>query len=219
MTNVTDQEREEMSRLLSIMEGKRPAAPPAGSQAVAHDQVLGAGMLTERDVSAMGDILRRLNTVTENVSENLVAESSYRAETAVALQTSVNEHGVKIGLYQIQIAEDRERIAGKQYYNIYHSRSGDVIAQDISLYETAFNTVKLLNRGVYVNDSRICKLFELDSAYTAHKIDAVNYRRKAKLAEKSRKLERRSIMEARCQSSVERAMQYKQDLKNFTSQL
>jgi hypothetical protein len=213
MSNVTDQDRNEMSRLLNIMEGKIATTGATGESLPTTD------VAANVDVAAMGDILRRLNSVTDKVSETLITESNHNTTTAIALQTSVNDQGVKIGLYQIQIAEDHDRVAGKQYYNIYHVRSGDVIAQDISLYETAYNAVKLLNRGSYVNDYRICKLFELDGAYTAHKIDAVNYRRKAKLAERSRKLERRNIMEARCQASVERAMQYKKDLKNYTAVL
>ena len=98
MTNVTDRDRNEMSRLLNIMEGKIATTSATGESLPTTD------VAANVDVAAMGDILRRLNSVTDKVSETLITESNHNTDTAIALQTSVNDQGVKIGLYQIQIA-------------------------------------------------------------------------------------------------------------------
>ena len=221
---VTPEEIDAMKRLRDIMEGKTPE--PSYSQSYVSNPVAsgvvelpGAGVVTESEINAMSDVMRRFNTAADTVTEQRVYESDSNPEVRMALQTRVNAEGVKIGAYQIQIKEDLTRTAGKQFYGIYHTRSNDIIADDITLYETAFNVVKLLNKGHYVNNYQVRRLFELDDAYTAHRIDAINFKRKIRQAEKAQRPDRAELYESRCQASIDRAMQHKHDLKAFIKQL
>ena len=223
MTITTQEERDAMKRLMSIMEGELPS-PNSIDRSTAQkrtysQEITAPGVVSEGEIAAMNDVINRLNSITDSVTEKLIIESHSKPDTAIALQTRVNNEGVKIGLYQIQIKEDETRLAGKQYYGIYHSATGEVIADNLSLYETAFNVVKLLNRGKYTNDYAIRTLFELDDSYTAHRIDAINFRRKVRVAEKSNNDDRASLFESRCQGSLERAMRAKQDLKALIKKL
>jgi hypothetical protein len=222
---VSPQEVYEMARLRAILNGGPMPEPPMGSQTPLQEnkssavELLGPGQVGNKEISAMADVLKKLNSITDDVAEEMVLESSRNTEVRTAITTSVNETGVKVGAYQIEVLEDTGRMAGKQYYNIKHIRSGDTIAEQITLYETALSAVKLLNQGFYVNNIKISKLFEYDTLYASHKVDALSYKRKSAAAAKNRSLEKQSLYEARQQASVQRAMEVKRNLKDLISHL
>lgn len=212
---VSPEERDAMARLLNVMEGKIEPPKAKGTQSTGPVELAGAGQVTQADVNAMADVLTRLNSLTTNVVNEMVTESHYDPEIKIALNTSRNEQGVKVGLYQILIKEDDKRLAGKQYYGIYNTRTGDVIADNLSLYETAINVVKMLNKGFYTNHLTVRKLFEQDDTYTSRKQDAVRYKRSAKIAENKRDFAKKDIYESRYQASLDSAMAAKRNIKNI----
>lgn len=216
---VTPEERDAMARLLNVMEGKIETGSRQSKKtaAAAEVELAGPGQVTNADINAMADVLNRLNSVTNNVVNEMVTESVYDADTHAALNTTRNSHGVKVGLYQIMIKEDPKRMAGKQFYSIYNTRTNDVIADDISLYETAISVVKLLNRGFYTNHSVIRKLFEQDDTYTSRKQDAIRYRVGAKNAEKKGDMMKKEVYESRYQASLDQAMIAKKNIKSIIS--
>ena len=108
------------------------------------------------------------------------------------------------------IKEDSKRLAGKQFFSIYNTRNNDVIADDISLYETALAVVRHLNSGKFTNSTEVRKLFEQDDAYTSHRVDALMYKRK--LITESTEM-KRDIFESRYQASLDRAMTAKRTIK------
>lgn len=217
MTNgVSPEDRDAMKRLLEVMEGKAPSTPAPrnavyGSQEV---ELPGAGQVTQKDIDAMSNVLKKLNSVTQEV----ISGSYGDPMLAEAVQTTRNEEGVRVGSYQIMIKEDQRRLAGKQYYSIYHSRTNDIIANDLSLYETALTVVKLLNGGRYVNDPVVRKLFEADDFYTSHRTDAIRFKSKARAAERSGDRPRMDVFESRYQASLDNAMSYKKQIKKLISE-
>lgn len=209
---VTPQERDEMQRILDLMEGKTPSTPARSiTDAHAPVELAGAGQVTKADIDAMSMVLNKLNAVTTEA-----IQESYRDPVVTeAIETKRIPNGVKVGSYQIMIKEDHKRLAGKQYYSIYHSKTGDVIADDITLYETALAVVKKLNNGKFVNDPSIRALFEADDMFTSHKSDAVRFKARIRQAEKAGDYNKLSIYESRYQASLDNAMNAKKQIKKI----
>ncbi len=213
---VSPEERDAMARIMMMMEGKTPEQH-IPSRVSSEIELAGPGQVTNSDINAMADVLKKLNSVGDRVVDKMITESKYDVEVRTAITTTRNDHGVKVGLYQIMIKEDEKRLAGKQYYSIYNTKTGDVIADDLSLYETALNVVKLLNGGSYVNSSKVRKLFENDDSYTSHRQDALRYKRSSLICEKRGDHNKASIYESRMQASMDRAMQAKKEIKKNLS--
>jgi hypothetical protein len=214
---VPPEERDEMARLLSIIGGQPlPADRSAGSrnpQRTSSDiELAGPGQVTRADIDAMSSVLEKLKTVSNYVVNQMITESSTHAEVAEALHTTRTDNGVKVGRYQIMIKSDPKRLAGKQFYSIYNSLTNDVIADDISLYETALGVIRLLNSGKYANSHEVMKLFEHDDAYTSHRVDALIFKQKIN---KVSDLSKREIYESRYQASLDRCMAAKRTIKSL----
>ena len=143
--------------------------------------------------------------ITESVTQPIVSD---------ALQTQKIQNGVKVGRYQILVKEDAQRLAGKQFYSIYNSLTNDTVADDITLYETAITVVRLLNNGKFTNSPEVRKLFEQDDAYTSHKVDAINFKRRLKTI---KDVAKQDIYESRLQASMDRCMAAKKMIKALAS--
>lgn len=210
--SVAPEDKDAMKRILELMEGKEPSDPTPRSNASSGDvELAGAGQVTRRDIDAMAMVLDKLNSVTKSV----IKESHTDPDLQEAIGTQRTDDGVKVGNYQIMIKEDQKRLAGKQYYSIYHVKSNDIIADDITLYETALTVVKLLNSGRYVNEPVIRRLFEADDRYTAHKSDAIRFKSRARSTFDASK---RDVYESRYQASIDNAMSYKKAIKKLISE-
>lgn len=213
---VTPEDRDAMARILDIMEGKTPSTPAnTSSQSGYTAELAGAGQITNADVNAMADVLSKLNNVTKQV----MFESQTDSQLEQAVNTVRNEEGVKVGNYQIMIHEDDTRIAGKQYYSIYNVKTNDIIASDLTLYETALSVVKLLNNGVYVNNTTVRKLFEYDDHYTSHRTDAIRFKARMRKADSQRDFAKVDMYESRYQTAIENAMTYKRNIKKVITEV
>ena len=212
---VSPEERDAMQRLLDVMEGKAPSTPMQAANRVSADtELAGAGQVTQRDIDAMSQVLAKLNNVTQQV----LYEGEQDPQLRSAIATHRNDDGVKVGSYQIMIKEDEKRLAGKQYYSIYHTRTNDIIADDLTLYETALTIVKVLNSGRYVNDPLVRKLFDADDRYTSHRTDAIRFKARMKQAERRGDDSKRDVYESRYQVAIDNAMTFKKDIKKLINE-
>lgn len=215
---VSPKERDEMARLLSIIGGQpnayeRLSETQNMQQRLTSDiELAGPGQVTRSDIDAMSSVLQKLKTASNHVVNQMITESSTHTEIAEALHTTRTDDGVKVGRYQIMIKNDPKRLAGKQFYSIYNSLTNDVIADDISLYETALGVIRLLNSGKYTNSHEVMKLFEHDDAYTSHRVDALIFKQKINKAVDHSK---REIYESRYQASLDRCMAAKRTIKSI----
>ena len=213
---VSSEDKNAMAKLMRVMEGLPPltSTNPASSNKNTYSYVElgGPGEVTQQDKDAMASILRKFNSAAPPVNESIVTESYMSPNYEEALQTERVTNGVKIGRYQITIKEDAKRLAGKQYYSIFNSITGDVIADDISLYETALSVVRMLNNGKFTNSPEIRKLFEYDDTYTSHRVDALMYKRKMS---STNDISKRDIFESRYQASLDRCMSAKKLIKDI----
>ncbi len=213
---VSSEEKDAMQRLLDVMEGKKPSSSATlpANHGSSDMELAGAGQVTQRDIDAMSQVLAKLNTVTQQV----VYESEQDPQLRSAMVTERNDGGVKVGSYQIMIKEDEKRLAGKQYYSIYHTRTNDIIADDLTLYETALTIVKVLNSGRYVNDPLVRKLFDADDRYTSHRTDAIRFKARMKQAERRGDESKMDVYESRYQVAIDNAMTFKKDIKKLINE-
>jgi hypothetical protein len=215
MTIVNNESREAMKRILNALNDEPKALAPTKKEIMeANDPLndLGSpGQPSNQAIDAMAQVMNRLNNVTSQV----LTEGKFDPQLNEAINTKRVDNNIKVGNYQITIKEDEQRIAGKQFYSIYHSQSGDVIADDITLYETALTIIKLLNNGKYVNSSIVRKLFDADDRYTAHRSDAIRFKSRAKTSEKNKDFNKSQIYESRYQASVSNAMFAKKNIKEL----
>jgi hypothetical protein len=162
----------------------------------------------------MSDVLSKLNSITNHVVDDMITESVAHPQISEALHTQKLSNGIKVGRYQILVKEDAQRLAGKQFYSIYNSLTNDTIADDISLYETALAVVRLLNKGKFANSAEVRQLFENDDAYTSHKVDAINFKRRLKTV---KDVAKQDIYESRLQASMDRCMAAKKLIKTLAN--
>lgn len=215
MTAVTPEEREAMLRLRNIMEGVHSPEPTRSTANRTHEvELAGPGQVTNADIHAMSDVLSKLNSITNHVVDDMITESVAHPQISEALHTQKLSNGIKVGRYQILVKEDAQRLAGKQFYSIYNSLTNDTIADDISLYETALAVVRLLNKGKFANSAEVRQLFENDDAYTSHKVDAINFKRRLKTV---KDVAKQDIYESRLQASMDRCMAAKKLIKTLAN--
>lgn len=217
---VSPQEREAMARLMSIMNGDVPAASSTSASQLSEHQpveLAGPGAVSRRDVQAMADVLRKLESAVTDASSQMVTESQTDPYLKEALETTSVSDGVKIGIYKIQQQLDENRVAGQQYYNVINQASGHIVAAELSLYEAAHGLVRMLNNGLYFNSEPVRRLMAAEAAYTSHKIDAVRYHRMARKATRDTNTSRAQLMETRKQDSMDKAMQAKSLIKKIYS--
>lgn len=217
---VSDSERNEMQKLLNILEGKDNSAllsmPNSNSNMEktnsSYAELLGPGQISRADVEAMASVMKKLQQTSNHVVDTMLTEAVQSPEINEALSTQKVNNGVKVGRYQILIKNEKNRIAGQQYFSIYNSLTSDIIADDISLYETALLVVRHLNSGKFANSSEVRELFELDDTYTSHKIDAIRYK---KLLKSGKDPFKQDLYESRYQASLDRCMTAKKAIKKL----
>lgn len=207
-----------MERLLLIMNGQTP--PPvineANSSHVTNQVFVNApGTVSQKEIDAMAQVMRRLDGVVTKTSQHMVTESAGDRELKEALQTTSDASGVKIGVYKIKTDVDETRTAGKQYHSVVNSVTGDVLAHELSLYEAAHGLVRMLNNGLYINSRSVRDLLEAEAAYTSHRIDAIRFNRQIKKCVSQGDQERAQLMETRKLSSLDKASHAKRQVKKI----
>jgi len=207
---VSLEERDFMQNLLDKLNGEAANTAPAKLTETRKKsgpvELAGPGGVTDSDIMAMSEVLSRLDGLTND----MVNDPEPTQQFSQALHETRNPLGVKVGKWQIAQHEDASRMAGKQFFSIYHSETQQVIANDISLYETALQVARLLNTGEYVNSVKVRELFEQDDSYTSHKIDAHRFYIRSR---KSTSRDQKDLYENRMHASRDRAVALRTQLK------
>jgi hypothetical protein len=207
---VNNSDREEMKKILEALNGK-PKALSESKKTNTFDEIGGPGVVTSGEIDAMAKVLQRFNNVTSQV----LTESKFDNQLNEAINTKRIDNNVKIGNYDITIKTDNERIAGKQYYSITNTKSGDIIASDITLYEIALQVIKQLNNGKFVNSSIVRKLFEMDDKYTSQKISTIQFKQRFISSKKNNNISKSEIYENRYQQCIRDLSVTKREIKKL----
>lgn len=208
---VSSEERDFMQNLLDKLNGEdvpqtKTRLKESNTNVAQPVELAGPGAVTQNDIRAMSEVLSRLDGLTNEI----VYDPEPVAEFAQALHESRNNLGVRVGKWQIAKHNDDTRLAGKEFFSIYHSETRQVIANDISLYETALQVARLINSGEYINSVKVRELFEQDDSYTSHKIDERRFYIRSR---KTTNREQRELYENRMQASRDRATTLRTQLK------
>ena len=110
-----------------------------------------------KDAQGMYDILQRLDEATTKVAEEAVEEAYDDPMMAVATKKG---NSVKIAEYEITM--DKQQVVQEFKKTFYTNEDGEVLHEQIALFETAMGVVKGLMHGKTGN---IKQLLDLDIRY------------------------------------------------------
>ena len=160
------------------------------------------------DAQEMYNILYKLEKATTTATKKVVNETVKSPELSTA---TLHENTISInGQYNIEIVEHTV-IKGvkKKFYNIKNS-AGDMIYNDIALFESAMGIVKGLMFG---NDKhRVEKIVDLDERYSSYLTEAAMYKQKAATLKESYK---QDVALAKQGSAVTKMNQIKKQIKTL----
>ena len=178
-----------------------------------------SGMLTEKIPDIMDDlalkeaakkdmskILCRLNNAFYDTVEGVKEEAETYPELKRALNTQKVDNGVKISEWNI--TENNKR------FSITHN--GEVIVEEFRNYKSATIVVKLLEKGIRVNNSQIMEIFDLENRYATLFNEALLYK---KYLGKSLNEAKRSIYEDKFEETKIRLHHIKDKLNQIDSSL
>ena len=170
-----------MQRLMDIMNNGmiNESAEPSFNQIHSSqpDRIASTVVVSgDAGVSSMKEILSRFYESTNNSVERVVTEKAEQSPLLKeALNTHLTETGVQVGSWEIKVHEDAPN---QKTYDVTNVHTGEPIAHDLSLYESALGLTKLLNRNVGINSSRVREILELEEEFTRHRTDAAVFKRK-----------------------------------------
>ncbi len=149
----------------------------------------------------------------EQAAENLVSASIRNPEIAEALETTVNEQGVKIGKWQIKVKTDNSKGKPIKYFDVCHSITNQFVVKNLSIYEAALALVRYLNHGKSLNSREIQSILRLETQYYSKKVDALTHQVNALKSSKKGEHTRAFVLENRFKESAAKARRIEVQLR------
>lgn len=127
--------------------------------------------------NAMADVLRKLQNVTKSAVTTVVTEGMDNPDFNVAVNTTRTKSGVSISRYDIQTEKKLvQEGLKKTFYRIIDNKTGELIYEDLGLFESAMGIVKHM---LYThNTQRIERLIELDQEYVGAIMETYSYKQR-----------------------------------------
>lgn len=149
----------------SIAEAK---AMPAESGRVA--------TITNPETRAMANILEKLEKSTRKTAGNLVEAGDRSTELKMAMNTSRSNAGVSVAGFEIVVEKQKIENITKNFYSVKQNNTGEMLYNDLALFESAMSIVKRLMLNKLTNE--INRIVEMDKQYTSHLLESYDYKRK-----------------------------------------
>lgn len=134
-------------------------------------------MPTRKEIDEMAKILAKLENATSTATQEMVTESAVNPESGLAVSTQRTQNGVTISKFDIQT--DKKTVAEgltKTFYQIVDNQTGEIIARDLGLFESAMGIVKHL---LYTKKTNKAKdLIDLDGAYVGALIESYQHKKR-----------------------------------------
>lgn len=216
---VDPREVEEMARIRRILNGEyqeevREVARNHITQ-VNESYDVSADINSQDPKEQMKAILQRFNQGASNSVQRIQESNDTHPAFESALKTEMTPSGVKIGSWEIKVYEDN----GNKTYDVCHVHTGEPIARDLSLYESALAMSKLLNKHVSINSPQIREVLELEESYSRARQDAALFKRKARRMNESANHFEAHVADARYQESRAVAIKYRDKLQSINRNL
>lgn len=194
-------EVDNMLKILAVINGESPAAHNIGMNSQNSAKIAQPEMdNSEKNVSAMKEILEKFTSVAGRASDQLVNETSMDRPLREAMTTEETDDGVIIGSYKITA---KNVSSSRKLYDVTHLNEINAIATDLTLYEAARGLVLALNDGLPITSPEIRNILMIESEYANALHDAIHAKhalRKGNLTE-SKKI----LLEDKYSSAVRRA--------------
>jgi len=178
---------QEMSRLRAIMNGDIvPASEPthqahytggyAGTRqpinesraAPAYTPSFGT---SREEVDAMKNILHKLNNLSGD-SEPATAASS---PVPTLTESTTTTHSQATGSYEVLISLKESNGKEVRSYNVVDGNRRDVVA-DLNLQEAAQAIMKLMNKGLSLNSSRVQEVLDLEEEFNRNRMETSRHK-------------------------------------------
>lgn len=171
------------------------------------------------EIDAMKRVLENLNSAGSTALREVVAESKMDDELHTYLNSSMTGK-VKVGnVFEITTREIDSLRGKKKVYDIHNAATGEVITNDLFLYEAAYAIVKYLNQGHNILSKEIRQVVKLEQDYAAARTDAgmfrIRYNENLKKGDKSKT----QLYEARFSDSRDKALSIKNELVKIAESL
>ena len=151
----------------SISEAK---SMPAENERISH--------ITNPDTRAMANILEKLEASTRKTAVNLVEESYKHPDLKMAMNTSRSQSGVSVDNFEIVVEKQKIANITKNFYSIKDNATGEVLYNDLALFESAMSIVKRLMLGKQMQD--VSRIIDADQQYAAGLLESYDYKSKLK---------------------------------------
>lgn len=125
-------------------------------------------MVGSAGIEDMKSILEKMYSA----AGNIISDAPNNKPLRRALNVEKTYRGAKIGNWEIVVNEDGKR----KYYSVIHEATSNIIASELSLYETALGIVNELNEGGRINSSHIVSLLYAEQEYSGAINNMINHR-------------------------------------------
>lgn len=182
------QEIEQMAKLKNIMEGNF-----CDSVLENIDKPI-TSMASESESDPTGT--KAMKAILERFYQgvNSCVDDAVETGDRVLIEASVTNptpSGVQIGRWEIK----SDVVSGVTSYSVING--GMVVAEGVTLYESALGMCRLLNTRVSITDKKFIEILTLESDYMHHRSEAVIFKKKAISRRQEGDYERADISEAR----------------------
>jgi len=188
-----------LGKLGQIESGETPSKTP--KQPGQHEDPTSKAAQTE----AMASVLEKLQAASGSAAQEIVTESQNEPDLGFAVQAERTETGVTVSKYDIR-AEKKTVNEGlkKTFYNVIDNRSGDIIYEDLGLFESAMGIVKHL---LYTkNNNKLNRLVDLDREYVSSVLETHGHKhRLGRMNESSTKYDVTSAKYSNAKSRMQAA--------------
>lgn len=202
---VDPREVEEMSRLRRILNGEIVEQAPALLKSKEVANTIGQHTDATDDMKAILEMFK--NGANESV-KRIQEEAKESRPLRDALMTQKTKDGVKLGSWEIRANEE----VGVKFYDVTNVRTGEAIAHDLTLYESAVCLCKLLNRSLGVNSPQIREVLRLEDDYARYRQEAVMFKHRFKQRTEAGDQVRAAIAEDRYQEARSNALKLREEL-------
>lgn len=141
-------------------------------------------MVDQAQVNAMADVLRKLEGNAGSAAQEIVTESKRNPDLGFAVEAQRTELGVSVSRYDIR-TEKKTVSEGlkKTFYHVVDNRTGEMVAEDLGLFESAMGIVKHL---LYTKKTNaVDELIQLDTAYVGNMMETYGLKRRMKRLDES----------------------------------
>lgn len=202
---VDPREIEAMARLRRIMNGETVEEAQTPSLLSPSKGGLGEQSDATDDMKA---IMKMFQTGATESIERVKETAQTNRPLRDALITTKTKDGVKMGSWEIKVTEDQ----GVKTYDVSNVHTGEAIAHDLTLYESALCLCKLLNYHVGINSAQVRDVLDLEDKYARFRQEAVLFKHRMKQRTESGDHVRAAVAEDRYQEARTAALNLREQI-------